>query len=246
MESKKNKKMLIALDGKKFIFNNKDVHTKYGFLKAEDIEKSNPGQKLMTNINKEMFVVEAMFIDYYSKMKQGPQIIPLKDIGKIISFTGIGKNSIVLDSGTGSGKLCCFLANIAKKVYSYEIRQDFYEIARKNVEFLGLKNVVLKNKSIFDGVDEKNIDAAIFDLPEPWKAIGAVKNALKHGAFLVSYSPTVPQVMDFVEAIKKDDGFIYLSTFEVIEREWEVNARKVRPKSQGIGHSGFISFARRV
>ncbi|MBI2142611.1 SAM-dependent methyltransferase, partial [Candidatus Woesearchaeota archaeon] len=31
-----------------------------------------------------------------------------------------------------------------------------------------------------------------------------------------------------------------------IERQWEVSERKVRPKSAAIGHSGFISFARKI
>ncbi len=243
---KDEKKILITKDGKKFVFNGADVHTQFGFIKKGDIAGAKPGQALFTNTGKEMFAVSASFIDLYNKMKQGPQIIPIKDIAKIVAFTGINSSSVVLEAGTGSGKLCCFLANIAKKVYSYEIRDDFFNIAKKNIEFLGLKNVVLKNKNIYDGVSEKGIDLAVFDLPEPWKAIAPVKNALKPGAFLVSYSPAVPQVMDFVDAVKNDKDFIYLTTFEIIEREWEVNARKVRPKSQPIGHSGFLSFSRKI
>ena len=63
---------------------------------------------------------------------------------------------------------------------------------------------------------------------------------------MVSYSPSIPQVIDFVNAVRKNESFVYLKTVEIIEREWEVEERRVRPKSKGIGHSGFLSFARKV
>ena len=50
--------------------------------------------------------------------------------------------------------------------------------------------------------------------------------------------------MDFVSNLDQDYKFI--KTIEVAEKEWEVKGRKVRPKSQSIGHSGFLTFARRM
>ena len=95
-------------------------------------------------------------------------------------------------------------------------------------------------------IDDKNIDVTILDLPEPWNAIENCSNALKPGGFLVSYSPSVPQVADFVNALRKNEHFIYLKTIEVTEREWEVEERRVRPKSSGLGHSGFLTFGRKI
>jgi len=129
---------------------------------------------------------------------------------------------------------------------TYEIRDDFIEIVKKNIEFLGLKNIEIKKMNIYEEVEEKNIDVVTLDLPEPWKAIESCSKALKPGGFLVSYSPSVPQVSDFVNAIRQNENFVYLRTVEIFEREWEVEERKVRPKSQGIGHSGFLTFARKV
>ena len=48
-----------------------------------------------------------------------------------------------------------------------------------------------------------------------------------------------------VEKTKNKD-FAYIKTSEIIEREWDVDDRKVRPRSQAIGHSGFITFARKI
>ena len=242
----------------------KDFHTKYGFFKKEDLKKT--GSNIISNTGKEFTVFNPYFIDLYRKIKRDAQIIPLKDIGLIVAETGIDNNSKVVDAGAGSGALCCFLANIAKEVTTYEIREDFIKIVEHNIDFLDLKNtkksvkqisgvpeiqrisehVKIKNKNIYDGIDEKNVDLVLLDLPEPWKAIDAAKKALKIGGFLVSYSPSIPQSADFVNEINKDKNFIHIKTSEIIEREWEIDGRKVRPRSQAIGHSGFISFARRI
>ena len=243
----KIKKILMTKQGKKFYVRDlqKDFHNQYGFVKKEDLKKKD-GSVLETNTKKELTIFSPSFTDVYKKIKRDAQIIPLKDIGLIIAETGIDKNSKIVDAGSGSGALACFLAHLCKEVTTYEIREDFIEIVKKNIDFLDLENIKIKNKNIYEGVNEKNIDLIILDLPEPWKAIESAKKALKIGGFLVSYSPSIPQTMDFVNEIHKNSCFIHVKTSEVIEREWEVEERKVRPKSRGIGHSGLISFCRRV
>lgn len=242
------KKVLITKQGRKFYTKNieEDLHTQYGFIKKEDLKMAKEGDLLKSNTNKEFFIFTPTFIDLYKKIKRDAQIIPLKDIGLIIAETGINKKSKVLDAGSGSGSLACFLAGIAKEVVTYEIRHDFIEIVKSNIDFLGLKNMKIKNKNIYSEIDDKNIDVLILDLPEPWNALESCCKALRIGGFLVSYSPSIPQVIDFVNAVKKSENFVYLKTAEVIEREWEVEERRVRPKNTAIGHSGFLSFARKV
>ncbi|MBT3720815.1 methyltransferase domain-containing protein [archaeon] len=238
-------KILLFKDRKYLVRDeSKDYHTQFGFLKSADIKKAKPGEVIKSNTGKSFIVIDADFIDLYNKIKRQAQIIPKKDLGLIITETGINKDSIVIESGAGSGAVGTFLAKICKKVYSYEIREDFYNLVKGNIEFLGIKNMKLKNKDAKLGFDEKNVDIIILDLPDPWELVEVAKKSLKPGGFLVSYSPTVPQVMDFIEALDKD--FVYLKTCEVIERQWEVKLRKVRPRSQQIGHSGFLSFIRKI
>ena len=241
-------KILMNKIGRKFLVNDndKDLHTQFGYFKKEDLKKAKSGIKVVSNTGKEFTVFDSSFIDLYKRIKRGAQIIPLKDIGLILSETAINNKSVVVDAGSGSGALACFLANIAKEVISYEIREDFVKIVEHNIGYLGLKNVKVRNKNIYDGIDEKNVDLVVLDLPEPWKAAESAKNALKVGGFLISYSPSIPQTMDFVNTIRKYEDFVYLKTSEIIEREWETDERKVRPRSQAIGHSGFISFARKI
>lgn len=226
---------------------NKDFHCEFGLIRSDVLKKAIPGDIIKTNTGKELYVIDSQFIDLYRKIKRGAQIIPQKDIGLIIAEIGLNKDSVVIECGSGSGALSCFLAKICKKIYSYEIRDDFYKIVKSNIEFLNIKNIELKNKDGKNGFDEKDVDAIILDLPDPWEFIEIANKSLKIGGFLVSYSPTIPQVMDFVEKINTTNkNFLYLKTSEIIERSWEINKRKVRPFSKGIGHSGFISFARKI
>ena len=100
--------------------------------------------------------------------------------------------------------------------YDLYIREDFFNIVKYNVEFLGFKNVKLKNKDIKEGVDEKNLDLITLDLPDPWNVIDIAAEALASGGFIVSYSPTIPQVMDFISAVKQNKKLIFTKTVELI------------------------------
>ncbi|MFH1408651.1 MAG: tRNA (adenine-N1)-methyltransferase [Nanoarchaeota archaeon] len=233
---------LIIQEGKSYLVRDteKDFHTKDGFLTAKQLG-SKAGSIVETNKGVSFSLADPQFIDRYQRIKRQPQIIPRKDVALIIAETGLGKDSVVVDAGTGSGALACFLAHIVKKVVSYEIREDFADVAEKNISMLDIKNCTVKRKSIYDGISEKNVDCITLDLPEPWKAVEHAADSLKPGGFLVSYSPTIPQVMDFAQRLSR---FYHIKTAELIEREWDVHDRKVRPKSAGIGHSGFLTFAR--
>lgn len=241
------KKILLAPNGKRLFVKDtaKDYHCQYGYVTLKQLS-SKSGTKLMTNTGKQLVILDPSFIDTYKKISRGPQIIAQKDIGAIISETGINKNSYAVDAGGGSGALSFFLANICKKVVTYELREDFAKILENNKKMLGLKNIIIKNKDIYLGITEKNLDLITLDLPEPWKVISHAAGSLRSGGFLVSYSPTIPQVSDFVEAASKSEDFIVLKTKEILERKWEFNERKIRPFTKMLAHTGFLTFCRKT
>jgi len=220
----------------------KDFHTDYGFISKKDLKKTGA---VKTSSDKEFSLFDASFIDNYLRISRLAQIIPLKDIGSIIAFTGINKKSLVLDSGTGSGALAIFLANITKEVVSYDINDEHLQIAKENARKLGIKNLKIKKKNIYKGFDEKNADLITLDLPSPWNAIGVANDALNLGGFLISYSPSLTQSVDFVNQISNNPNFIHMKTIEIIERSWDIDKRIVRPTSKIIV-SGFLSFCRKI
>ncbi len=234
-------KVLVDKKGRKYLWAKGDLHTSLGIVKEKDIRK---GKKAKSHLKKEFLIYPASFVDKLKKIKRGPAIMLPKDVGAIIAYTGIDKESVVLDAGVGSGVLSSQLAKIVKKVISYEKNKEFLKIAEKNFEFLNQKNVLLKEKDIYKRIDEKNLDLITLDLAEPWKVLKSAGKALKEGGFLVCYLPNVTQVIKLVEETKRFN-FIKERIIELIEREWDVEDLKARPKSQMIGHTGFLCFLRR-
>ncbi|MFT4343854.1 MAG: tRNA (adenine-N1)-methyltransferase [Candidatus Woesearchaeota archaeon] len=239
--------MKVALNNTKKYFikdDSKDYHTEYGALKKEDYAKGTA----VTPRGISFRIFPAEFSDKYERIKRQAQIITRKDLGCIITETGIGKKSIVLEAGSGSGASSCLFANICKKVISYEIREDHQKTAKANAEYLEIKNITFKQGDIRESIKEKNVDVVLLDMPDPWNALHSVQKALKRGGFLVVYSPTIPQVMDTVQKIQNEfsDSFIFLKTLETIQRPWEMNERKVRPQSSYINHTAFLTFIRKV
>lgn len=223
----------------------RDYHCAEGVITKKDLAAKN-GSTVKTNKGDEFTVFDASFADDYDRIERAPQVIPKKDIGLIITETGITRDSVILDSGTGSGGVCSILAKIAKKVVSYDIKDEHLAVALKNKEVLGLTNLTIKKGDITQPIEEKDFDVAVLDLGNPWDALSTVNAAVKIGGFIVSYSPTVSQVMDFVAGVNKDERLIVLKTLYLMEQPWEVNQRKVRPISGGIIHSGFLTFVRKI
>ena len=222
---------------------NKAFSTRYGTIAKNDLKKTG---RVKTNKDKEFSIFDASFIDHYRHIKRLAQIIPLKDLGFIFSQTLVGKGSVIVEAGSGSGALSLFFAPYVKRVCSYDILKEHQDIVRHNMDSLGIKNITLKLKDIYKGIAEKEVDLVCLDLPEPWLVIPHASKALKLGGFLVSYSPSIVQAQDFVNNVLGEDSFIHLKTVEMIEREWEVDGRKVRPKSKSSIHSGFLSFCRKI
>ncbi len=223
----------------------KDYQTKYGIIPKTELKKTS-GSSVKSKTGKEYQIIESQYIDEYKRLRKLPQTIPLKDLGFIAAEVGLDKNSVVVDAGLGSGASAIYFANQCKKLTSYEIRDDHIKVAKENIHKIGVKNITVKKKDITKGIDEKNVDLVMLDLPEPWEVIEHAAKSLRVGGFLVNYSPSIIQTSDFVKVLAKENKFLCLKTVEILERKWEVDGRKVRPKSIEVGHSGFITFARKI
>ena len=184
-------------------------------------------------------------LDILKKLRRVPQIIMPKDASLILAYTGISPDSLIVDAGSGSGFLAIFLAYYCRggKVVTYEKRPDFAKVAKKNVELTGLKNIVVKEKDVLEGIDEKNIDLMTLDMKSAEKVVKMSFNALKPGGWLVIYSPYIEQVISVREEIEKLN-FKEIKTVENIVREWRVG-RHTLPEVSGVMHTGWLTFARK-
>jgi len=185
------------------------------------------------------------FPELLKRLKRGPQVTLPKDIGMIVAFTGVGRNSVCVDAGAGSGWLAIALGNIAKRVTSYEWREDFARLAEENVKRAGLeKRVKVKKKNIFDGISEKNVDLITLDMADSDKVVPHAFKALKEGGYLVGYLPHAEQVQRFVKAVR-ESGFREDFCIECIVREILVREAGFRPENMGLVHTAYLVFARK-
>lgn len=182
-------------------------------------------------------------IDFLQKAKRGPQVILPKDAALIISETGINKDWKVVDAGSGSGFLSMILGNLGCKVYTYEIREDFYKIAKENIKNSELKNIKIFHKDITKGITQKNVDLVTLDLKNPEKVISIAFNALKENGFIVVYSMHIDQVMDVLAELEKYKFDV--KVMENIQREWQTVKGFMRPKTH-LAHTGFLIIARKI
>jgi tRNA (adenine57-N1/adenine58-N1)-methyltransferase len=88
------------------------------------------------------------------------------------------------------------------------------------------------------------VDRAVLDLTEPWRALPTLEKVLRPGGLVVAYMPTVPQVMNLVAALGK--GWAMVRTFETLQRGWNVDGLSVRPDHRMVAHTAFLVVARRV
>jgi tRNA (adenine57-N1/adenine58-N1)-methyltransferase catalytic subunit len=227
--------MKVLVKGKKRFYCDSDkCHTNFGVIEVE-------GREAVSNKGVKFKIFNAGFSDKLVKVKRGPALVNAKEAGMIIATTGVGKDSVVLDAGAGTGVLTSYLARVCKKVYSYEVREDFFKIVEKNLAMLGLDNVKLVNKSV-EEMSEKNLDLVTLDLLDAWKYFGKVHVALKSGGWLVCYVPNINQVQ---ECVKLAEGFVLEKVSEVLEREWIVESKRLRPENQMLGHTAFLVFFRK-
>jgi tRNA (adenine57-N1/adenine58-N1)-methyltransferase catalytic subunit len=234
-----NKKIIITKFEKHLVDISKDFSTQFGMIKKKDFSKNK------IKVGKEEFLVlDTSFIDHYKKIKRLAQIITLKDIGSIIANTGMNNESVVMEAGTGSAGLSCFLSKLVKKIISYDNRKEHQAIAAENISTLGITNIELKLGDIYKGVKEKEVDILVLDVTEPWNAIKTAEKVLKKGGFVVAYTPSINQAQNFVKSLT--DNFLYEKTIENMEREWTIKDEVLRPRMKDIGHTAFLSFARRI
>ncbi|HEV8361315.1 MAG TPA: tRNA (adenine-N1)-methyltransferase [Candidatus Thermoplasmatota archaeon] len=187
--------------------------------------------------------------DLLATLKRKAQIILPKDAARILLECDVRAGSIVVEAGAGSGALTIALARAVQpkgRVVTYELREDFAAWARDNLEAADLLPwVELKVGDVRGGIAERGVDAVILDIPDPWLAVPAAWDALRPGGMLCGYSPLVSQVEQTHQALAKQ-GFRDLRTLELLERAWVVGERGARPSFDMLGHTGYLTFARRA
>lgn len=242
-------KMILDERGKKYILKpGEEFQSDLGIIKAEILDNAQIGDEIKSHLDHTFKIVKPNINDFIDLMDRRCSILIQKDIGQVLARTGLGAGSRVVDAGTGAGAIALNFGNVvgeAGRVFTYEIREDFAEVARKNIDNFGITNIEVKNKNIKDGIDEDDIDLIFLDLPKPYEIFEDVMETLNVGGWLAVYAPYIDQAETAYRVAKKL-GFYDIEIIELLERGLEVRTQGVRPKTRMVGHSGYLLFARKL
>ncbi|MGH9106860.1 MAG: tRNA (adenine-N1)-methyltransferase [Acidimicrobiales bacterium] len=224
-----------------------EFHTHAGVVAHDSVLGQEEGSTVRSSRGARYIAVRPTLAEVVLKMPRGAQVIYPKDLGPILLVGDIFPGARVVEAGLGSGAMSMALLRAGAHVTGYELRPEFAERAVANVTgFLGqavLDRYRVEVRDIYEGIGEKRLDRVVLDLPEPWRAVKHCASALRPGGIIVSYLPTVPQVMTLREALV-DGGFAMAETVEILQRGWHIEGQSVRPDHRMVGHTGFLTSAR--
>jgi len=200
----------------------------------------------------EFRVMRATLPQYARSMQRHATIVYPKDTALLVAYGDVFPGARVVEGGYGSGALSLSLlraigpASLGGHLTTYELRVEAKNRADKNVRaYLGEQpHHTVKLGDIYQGIDERDLDRVVLDVPEPWEVIPHAAVALRPGGILAAYVPTTLQLHRLVLALAASRRFLPADALETIERPWFVTAQSCRPEQKIIGHTGFLCFAR--
>ena len=231
-----------------------------GMILHDDLIGVEEGSGISSSSGERLVVLRPTLAEYIAKMRKGSQIIYPKDIAAILMLADIFPGATVLEAGIGSGALTMALLRAVGRdgrVISYERRTDFLEIARSNINLFfgrvksagreGSGELIVKEKDVYEGIEEKELDRVLLDLPEPWRVLKHVEESLRNGGILLCYNPTVLQIYKLSRhlELKYERSFCVTGIYELGMRGWEIKGKSMRPAQRMIAHTGFIIVARK-
>ena len=229
----------------------KVFHTHRGGLAHDELIGLPDGSVVSSSGGTAYLALRPLLADYVLSMPRGAQVIYPKDAAQIVAMGDIFPGARVLEAGAGSGALTCSLlraVGTSGQVSSYELRPDFAEIARRNVEaFFGGPQPAweLRVGDVAECADT-GFDRIILDMLTPWEVLDLVERALVPGGVFVGYVATTPQLSDLVEALRGRGGFTEPRAWESLVRDWHADGLAVRPDHRMIAHTAFLVSARRL
>jgi tRNA (adenine57-N1/adenine58-N1)-methyltransferase len=226
----------------------RQFHTHKGVLKLGDVVGKMYGDAVQSSLGLIFLILRPTTYDFLGHVERPTQIMYPKDIGLVLLKLGLSSGKTVVEAGTGSGAMTLAMANAVKPeghVYSYEIRPGFLESARRGLRRAGLDEyVTLEQRDAKEGFLQREVDAALIDLGEPWAVVPHAWEALRGGAPIGSFSPTMNQVERTVVSMR--GRFANIQSLECLLREIRAEEGKTRPASVMTGHTGYLTFANKI
>ena len=208
-----------------------------------------PGDVVETHLGTEFDVREPRGPDLFDHFERtGAPMMP-RDIGLVVGHTGASAGDRVLDAGTGTGVLAAYLGRVGAEVVTYERDPDFADVARENMRLAGVVDRVdVRTGDLTEDLDvvadETEFDLLTLDTEDAPTVVERAPDLLVSGGFVAVYSPFVEGTRAAHRAAE-EAGLQEVETFETIQRRMDFGDRGSRPSTAGVGHTGYLLFARR-
>lgn len=224
-----------------------EFHTHRGTIAHDDLIGLSWGPQVTTHLDVPLILLRPSTDDLVRNLERSTQIVYPKDAGYILMKLDIGPGRHVVEAGTGSGGLTLILARAVHptgRVSSYESRSQVQQLARRNLERLGLASfVTFKQRDIGDGFEERDVDALFLDVANPWDYVEHAHAALTGGGFFGSIVPTANQVINLISALRSA-SFCMIEVEELLLRPYKTISARLRPRDRLTPHTGYLIFGR--
>lgn len=221
--------------------------TDLGVLQVPD--DARPGDVVETHLG-EPFTLRALRgPDLFDHMdRTGAPMMP-RDIGLVMGHTGVSRDDRVLDAGTGTGVLSVYMGRAGASVTTYEADPEFAAVARENVAMAGAAdNVDVRTGDLTEHLDDlaagEEFDVLTLDTQDAPEVVARAPDLLVPGGYVAVYTPFVEGTRETALAAR-EAGLREVETLETIQRRMDFDDRGSRPSTAGVGHTGYLTFARR-
>ena len=243
---------LVGLRHKHFILTLRSgtkFETHRGVVLHDDLIGKPWGSQVFSHMGAPFFLLQPSLADVLVDLPRSTQILYPKDIGFILITMGVGPGKKFLEAGTGSGSMTiagAYAVGAQGRVVTYEVREDMQNLAKKNLERVGLAGRVdFKLRDIQEGFDETDADAFFLDVQNPWDYVPQVREALIPGGFFCSLVPTFNQVENLLISLRQS-RFAFVEVCEILLRYFKPEPARIRPTDRMVAHTGFLVFGRRI
>jgi tRNA (adenine57-N1/adenine58-N1)-methyltransferase len=240
-----DRRVLVVRGNREFLLEpGETLETDLGILELpEDVET---GTTVETHLGEAFEVRRLRGTDLFDHLERtGAPMMP-RDVGLVVGHTGLAAGDRVLDGGTGTGVLAAYLGRLGADITTYERDPEFADIARENMQLAGVSDrVEVRTGDLLEAVDDlgARFDLVTLDTADAAAVVERATDLLEPGGFVAAYTPFVESAHECVDAAR-EAGLSGVECLETIQREMEFDDRGSRPSTAGVGHTGYLTFAR--
>nr|WP_185975778.1 tRNA (adenine-N1)-methyltransferase [Tessaracoccus rhinocerotis] len=227
-------------------------HTTRGAVSHDDMI-GRPDAIVVTSVGgMEYLVLRPLLSEFMVSMPREAAVVYPKDAAQILMWADIFPGARVLEAGVGSGALSLALLRAIGpegSLHSYERREKFADVARKNVEtWVGGPHPAwrLTVGDLVESITDEPLDRVILDMLAPWECIDAVGERLVAGGVVCCYVATSTQLGRVADTLRAHGGFTEPHLTETTVRDWHAEGLAIRPGHGTSGHTGFLVISRRL